>query len=309
VIEPEAAADDVNIFISHARQDYTWVQRLQVLLRPLARSQHLQVFSASDDIPVGVRWDDVIEESIRRADIAIMLISPSYLASDYIRSNELRVLLDRQRGGRIALLPVALEGSFWIQVPELANLQFALDPSRPLDSMTAGERDRALVDVATGIVELAGEIRQRRRKETQEPGAAGLESMGDAETGGRIFISHSHEDGDFAELLKLKLKAEGLDAWVDLDRLAPGVNWQTEIDSAIRSSRFLIAVLSPDARKSEYVTYEWAYALGVDRPVIPVMIRQTQLHPRLGAIQYLDFTLRGGRPWDRLITTLKATAQ
>ncbi len=62
--------------------------------------------------------------------------------------------------------------------------------------------------------------------------------------------------------------------------------------------------MSPDAKASEYVTYEWAFAWGCGIKVIPVMYRKTELHPRLGALQYLDFTGRI-RPWDSLMKTLK----
>lgn len=59
--------------------------------------------------------------------------------------------------------------------------------------------------------------------------------------------------------------------------------------------------MSPEARASEYVTYEWAYALGAGISVIPILYKQTELHPRLAALQYLDFTSFNHRPWDELI--------
>jgi hypothetical protein len=111
-------------------------------------------------------------------------------------------------------------------------------------------------------------------------------------------------DGDFAELLKLKLEREGYAAWIDVDRLGPGVDWRLEIDEAITKSLAMIAVMSPEARSSEYVTYEWAFAWGSGVKVVPIMLRQTALHPRLATLQFLDFSNRIARPWSKLLEAL-----
>ena len=68
----------------------------------------------------------------------------------------------------------------------------------------------------------------------------------------------------------------------------------------------LALLMTPEAKSSEYVTYEWAFAWGVGIKVIPIMLRATQLHPRLEALQYLDFTNAKSRPWDRLIEEMRA---
>lgn len=121
-----------------------------------------------------------------------------------------------------------------------------------------------------------------------------------------FFICHAEEDGDFAELLKMKIEQSGYSAWVDTERLQAGRDWRGEIDEGIRDCCSLIVIMSPDARKSEYVTYEWAFAWGVGVNVLPIVIKPTPLHPRLEALQYLDFTNRLSRPWDRLLEILKA---
>lgn len=66
--------------------------------------------------------------------------------------------------------------------------------------------------------------------------------------------------------------------------------------------------MTPEAKASEYVTCEWAFAWGVGVRVIPVMLKQTELHPRLEALQYLDFTNRNVRPWERLFEEIQAAS-
>src|SRR5260370_42433663 len=102
---------------------------------------------------------------------------------------------------------------------------------------------------------------------------------------GHIFISYMHDDGDFTEILNTRIKSAGFETWIDDDKLHAGEDWRAEIDEAIKNALALIVIMSPEAKASEYVTYEWSFALGVGIKVIPVMIKQTTLHPRLEALQ------------------------
>jgi tetratricopeptide (TPR) repeat protein len=125
-----------------------------------------------------------------------------------------------------------------------------------------------------------------------------------------VFISYKHdEDSVFAELLIHKIKDAGFETWRDHDQIQPGEDWRTEIDQAIKSSLALVVIMTPAAKTSEYITYEWAFALGVGIRVIPVLHKKTELHPRLKILQFLDFTNWKSFPWFSLIKTLKKIGQ
>lgn len=124
-----------------------------------------------------------------------------------------------------------------------------------------------------------------------------------------IFISHKKNDANFARVLIYELNKAGFSSWIDHDGLYGGDDWRAEIDQAIRDALTLIVVMTPDAKASEYVTYEWAFALGVGVKVIPVMLKDTILHPRLEALQHLNFTNLTDRPWDKLINAVKKAAK
>jgi tetratricopeptide (TPR) repeat protein len=103
-----------------------------------------------------------------------------------------------------------------------------------------------------------------------------------------VFISYKHSDGLFARLFTLELKAVGIDFWWD-DNLKPGENWSAAIDDHIRDALAVILLISPEAQKSEYVTYEWSFAIGANVPVFPLVITKVEaIHPRLSSIQYID---------------------
>ncbi len=124
----------------------------------------------------------------------------------------------------------------------------------------------------------------------------------------QVFISYKHDDGDFALILNDRLDKAGFDGWLD-DNLQAGEDWREMIDRAIRESMAVIVVLSPESVASEYVTYEWAFALGAGVPVVPVMLKRTPLHPRLEELQFLDFTNRRARPWALLIERLESLSE
>jgi hypothetical protein len=122
-----------------------------------------------------------------------------------------------------------------------------------------------------------------------------------------VFISYKNEDLDFAENVISRLEKEGFATWTDL-KIGVGDEWRTAIDLAIKNAFALVVVMTPEAKSSEYVTYEWAFAWGVGIRVIPVMLKPTSLHPRLEALQYLDFTNPKSRRWDKLLDEVRAAS-
>lgn len=122
---------------------------------------------------------------------------------------------------------------------------------------------------------------------------------------GHVFISYGRKDAKFVDTLREKLKEAGFDVWTD-SVLRPGNDWRQEIDEAIRNAFALLVIITPAAKMSEYVTYEWAFALGLGIKVIPVIVRPTPLHPRLEFLQHVDFIPRRGEdyPWERLVEGL-----
>ena len=122
-----------------------------------------------------------------------------------------------------------------------------------------------------------------------------------------VFISYSHKDSDFVhDTLKTNLPLEKFDLWIDEERLHAGEKWRDEIENAIRTALAVIVIITPDSKASEYVTYEWAFAWGAGIPVIPILLKDTELHKQLENLHHLDFTNRQARPWDQLIERIES---
>lgn len=95
-----------------------------------------------------------------------------------------------------------------------------------------------------------------------------------------IFISYSTKDNILMKQMRDRLSHAGFKPWID-PAPRPGKDWRVEIDDAIRGSTGLVLIVTPASMGSVYVTYEWAYALGLGRRVVPVIFKDTELHERL----------------------------
>jgi len=292
-----------DIFISYSHRDEQYKDELLRHLRILEK-QGVASFWDTSLIPAGADWSVEIAKAIDESEVAILLISPDFLASDYVVEKELPALLKRAKSRNTIVMPILVRPTQWTSVPELAQFKFLNDVRSPLSS--SNQRDEDYARISQQIAELVMAAKDDRKANFRSDSIDNDKDEKNNEFDDRhVFLSHSKHDGDFAELMKLRLEKEGIQSWIDNDRLEPGVDWRQEIDEFIRASKTLIAIMSPEARESEYVTYEWAFAYGSGVDLVPVMLRETPLHPRLAALQYLDFTNRRARPWGRLIKSIR----
>jgi HEAT repeat protein len=108
-----------------------------------------------------------------------------------------------------------------------------------------------------------------------------------------FFISYKHEDIDFAKVLWRRVNAHpGFTGWIDTDLVA-GDDWDKIIDNQLEQAVGVIVIITPQALKSHYVTYEWSYAFGNHKKIIPILLKpinKSKLHKKLQNTQYIDFT-------------------
>lgn len=120
-----------------------------------------------------------------------------------------------------------------------------------------------------------------------------------------IFLSYSSQDYFFAEMLAIKLEERRtFRLWRDLGAIRAGDDWRSAIEDGIKTSAAVVVALSEASASSAYVTYEWAYALGLRKPVVPVRLAACRVHPRLEIIQHFDFSYPRALPWDELLKRL-----
>ena len=82
------AGDGPVVFVSYSHEDSEWQRRFAEMLTPLVRERRLEVWS-DDRMVVGYTWRPQLAEAIARSRAALLLVSPSFLASDFIMEREL----------------------------------------------------------------------------------------------------------------------------------------------------------------------------------------------------------------------------
>jgi hypothetical protein len=62
----------------------------------------------------------------------------------------------------------------------------------------------------------------------------------------RLFLSYGvHDASELAERLRLDLTARGYQVWWDVNRIRAGLPWDEEVQTGLRNSQVLLALLSP----------------------------------------------------------------
>jgi len=137
------------IFISYSHKDTKWRRALEEALAPYARSAEIGVWDDSE-IATGEDWAGAIEAGIQRADVAVLLVSAAFLASEYVAEVELPRLVAAAKTGRLSLVWLPVSAGAW-EVTPLVDFQAAIDPKQPLDRMSPARRAEALVKIARTI--------------------------------------------------------------------------------------------------------------------------------------------------------------
>jgi TIR domain len=137
-----------SVFISYCQSDRPWCNRLLVHLRPLVRDGVLDVWH-DGRLESGDDWPQQIRDAIDRAGQAVLLVSPGFLASEFIHYDELPPLLaaGEQRGLRIRPLNVSSSN---FERSSLAHFQM-FNPKKPLDQLRPAKRNEVLANLARTI--------------------------------------------------------------------------------------------------------------------------------------------------------------
>jgi hypothetical protein len=138
------------IFISYSHADIKWMEYLRLHLAPLIRPGEISLWSDSQ-IRAGSVWLEEIDKAISATKVAVLLVSPDYLASSFIVDRELPSLLKQAETEGVKIIWIPIRHCLWAETP-LANFQAAVNPSKPLAMLSRRKQDEALVEVSISIV-------------------------------------------------------------------------------------------------------------------------------------------------------------
>jgi tetratricopeptide (TPR) repeat protein len=130
----------------------------------------------------------------------------------------------------------------------------------------------------------------------------------------KVFLCHASGDKLMVRDLYKRLVAEGVDAWLDQEKLLPGQNWRVEIPLAVRESDVVVICLSNRSiTKEGYIQKEIKFALdsAEEKPegtifLIPARLEDCVVPERLNHWQWVDLFDENG--FVKLLRSLKLRA-
>jgi len=130
----------------------------------------------------------------------------------------------------------------------------------------------------------------------------------------KVFLCHASGDKPAVRDLYKRLVAEGVDAWLDQEKLMPGQDWRVEIPRAVKESDVVVICLSNKSiTKEGYVQKEIKFALdsAEEKPedtifLIPARLEDCVVPEQLGRWQWVDLFEENG--FVRLLRSLKLRA-
>jgi hypothetical protein len=137
------------VFISYSRRDKKWRIELETHLKPYLRTSTISSWSDQQNEP-GLQWFAEIQSALTTSKIAVLLVSPHFLNSDFIHEHELGPLLKKAEAGGVKIFWIPISTSSYEQT-DLKKYQAIHDTSKPLAEMSKPKRDRAWVEICKTI--------------------------------------------------------------------------------------------------------------------------------------------------------------
>ena len=130
----------------------------------------------------------------------------------------------------------------------------------------------------------------------------------------KVFLCHASADKQQVRVLYKRLVLEGVDAWLDQEKLLPGQDWRVEIPRAVKEADVVVVCLSNKSITTEgYVQKEIKFALDSadEKPegtifLIPARLEDCVVPERLNRWQWVDLFDEYG--FIKLLRSLKLRA-
>ncbi len=158
------------VFISYSHKDKKIFDKLQTSLKPLIRANQISVWDDTK-IKSGDEWRGEIQKAIASAKVAVLLVSPDFIASDFIAEHELPPLLEAAQNEGLIILWIAARFSMYEET-EISRYQAVNEPARPLANISGANREKELVrickEIKSAVLETATEHQRTTTNADQE---------------------------------------------------------------------------------------------------------------------------------------------
>lgn len=128
----------------------------------------------------------------------------------------------------------------------------------------------------------------------------------------KVFLCHAHSDKDTVKVLYDRLSKDGVDAWLDKEKILPGQDWELEICKTVRESDVVVVCHSKQFNQAGFRQKEVRLALdtAMEKPegeifIIPARLEECDILKSLSKWQWVDLFDDG---YERLMQALQMRA-
>ncbi len=117
---------DIKIFISYSHEDTELFRAFKKQIENHSKNSKQITWNLWSDveIPVGSLWHETIQNAVRECQAAILLVSASFFASDYIKNEEFLKFVEKNKREDFTFFPILLSDCDFSQWEELVKIQF-----------------------------------------------------------------------------------------------------------------------------------------------------------------------------------------
>ena len=154
------------VFVSYSHRDREWLDKLRNVFAPHIRNDRIEYWD-DQSLATGDRWQKEISNAIDHARIAVLLVSPHFLNSEFIMNQELPQVLEAEKNG-LTIVWIPVFGEFCgdktpPMLQPIAEFQAAIDISEPLAKLKSKSLNKRLLDICHQVKRLLNPARVPRK--------------------------------------------------------------------------------------------------------------------------------------------------
>lgn len=105
----------------------------------------------------------------------------------------------------------------------------------------------------------------------------------------RVFISHVQSDSDWVRGFVDQLLGAGKDVWSFEREVAVGEPWADKVENGLRSSEYIVLVVSPGSINSSWFNFELGASLAMGKKVIPIVAKELKAGDLPGPLRSMRY--------------------
>ena len=156
----KGSMEPLKVFLSYSHRNEKMTNNLREHLAPMEDDGLIEIWH-DREIEAGADWEGEINRKLVRSDVILLLVSASFLKSDYCKK-ELRDALQKRETGKSVVVPVILRDCDWASTFNLPSYKAQALPrdNRPISGGNWPNQDKAFSEVARELRKLFERMRK-----------------------------------------------------------------------------------------------------------------------------------------------------